>query len=155
MEIMAEVLSILGTLTKEIGKGKGMPFPTDNPSKIDLRPGKFVKMIFKKLVAWPGPSAEDLLKGLDNLTLEEARMARAEYLKITHGINDKAKVVQEKLEVVDQNVQTVDRKVEDIDEKAGGAKDKVIGVSGNASAVIEGEVHLLSQPAHYLTLALG
>lgn len=36
---------------------------------------------------------KDMLKRLDLLTQEEARMATAEVLKITKGINDKAKVL--------------------------------------------------------------
>jgi len=36
---------------------------------------------------------EDALKRLDRLIQEEARMATAEALKISHGINEKAKVL--------------------------------------------------------------
>jgi len=36
---------------------------------------------------------EDVLKRLDSLTQEEARMATAEVLKIANGINDKTNVL--------------------------------------------------------------
>ena len=36
---------------------------------------------------------EDALKRLDKLTQEEARMATAQLLKVTHGVSDKVKLV--------------------------------------------------------------
>jgi hypothetical protein len=44
---------------------------------------------------------EDALKKLDRLTQEEARMAHAEVLRITHSIRDGVKVVDGKVERVD------------------------------------------------------
>jgi hypothetical protein len=38
---------------------------------------------------------EDSLKRLDTLTQEEARMATAEVLRVTHSVNDKVKLVLE------------------------------------------------------------
>jgi hypothetical protein len=40
------------------------------------------------------------LKGLDKLTQEEARMASAELLKITHGVDDRVKGVDERVQEV-------------------------------------------------------
>ena len=43
---------------------------------------------------------EDAVKRLDNLTQEEARMALAEVLRITHSIRDKVQCVDERVKVV-------------------------------------------------------
>ena len=43
---------------------------------------------------------EDALKKLDRLTQEEARMAHAEALRITHSIRNEVKVVDDKVQVV-------------------------------------------------------
>ena len=43
---------------------------------------------------------EGALKKLDRLTQEEARMAHVEALRITHGIRNEVKVVDDKVQVV-------------------------------------------------------
>ena len=43
---------------------------------------------------------EDALKMLDRLTQEEARMANAEVLRITHDIRDRVKIVDSSVEEV-------------------------------------------------------
>ena len=50
---------------------------------------------------------EDALKKLDRLTLEEARMANAEVLRIAHSIRDGVADVGEKVQCVDDKVQVV------------------------------------------------
>ena len=50
---------------------------------------------------------EDALKRLDKLTQEEARMATAEVLKITHTIDDGVKDVREQVLAVDNKVAEV------------------------------------------------
>ena len=50
---------------------------------------------------------EGALKKLDRLTQEEARMALAEVLKITHDVRDEVKVVDSKVDCVDERVQLV------------------------------------------------
>ena len=60
---------------------------------------------------------EDALKKLDRLTQEEARMANAEILRITHSIHDEVKTVDGKVERVDDKVDAVGDKVEGVDEK--------------------------------------
>ena len=55
---------------------------------------------------------EDALKKLDRLTQEEARIANAEVLRITHDIHDGAKIVDGKVEEVVDKVQCVDDKVQ-------------------------------------------
>ena len=55
---------------------------------------------------------EDALKKLDRLTQEEARMAHAETLRITHSIRNEVKVVDGKVGEVGDKVQCVDDKVQ-------------------------------------------
>jgi hypothetical protein len=67
---------------------------------------------------------EDALKKLDRLTQEEARMAHAEVLRITHGIRDEVKIV--------------DGKVEEVGDKVGDVGDKVQGVDDKVQVVVDG-----------------
>ena len=50
---------------------------------------------------------EDALKKLDKLTQEEARMATAEVLRVTHTINEGVRVVKEQVLAVDDKVAEV------------------------------------------------
>ena len=54
---------------------------------------------------------EDALKRLDTLTMEEARMAVAENLKVTNRVDSKVDKVDDKVEKVDDKVDKVDNKV--------------------------------------------
>ena len=60
---------------------------------------------------------EDALKKLDRLTQEEARMALAEMLSVTHNIRDEAKIVDDKVGRVENKVEGVDDKVQRVDDK--------------------------------------
>ncbi|KAI9430591.1 hypothetical protein H4582DRAFT_1439180 [Lactarius indigo] len=68
--IMVEVLSIFAIATKEIRQGRAKKF-------------------FKKLVG--RRDIEDALERLDKLTQEEARMATAELLRLTHSVDYEVK----------------------------------------------------------------
>src|ERR1700761_525379 len=87
VQIMVEVLSILGIVTKEIGQGKlSTSFRCDDiyaNINHDVRAEKF----FKKLAGMK--DVEDALQRLDKLTQEEALMAVVEGLTITRGIDNK------------------------------------------------------------------
>ena len=50
---------------------------------------------------------ENSLKNLDRLTLEEARMANAEVLRLAHSIRDGVEIVDGKVEEVGDKVQVV------------------------------------------------
>ena len=67
---------------------------------------------------------ERSLKKLDLLTQEEARMALAEVMRITHDVRDEVKVVDGKVESVEDkvddmadNVENIDNKIQRVDEK--------------------------------------
>ena len=70
---------------------------------------------FRKLAGMA--DLEDALKKLDRLTQEEARIANAEVLRITHSIRDEVKIVDGKVEEVGDKVGDVGDKVECVDEK--------------------------------------
>ncbi|KAI9445647.1 hypothetical protein BJY52DRAFT_1228808 [Lactarius psammicola] len=117
VKIMTEVLLILGIVTKEIRQGK-------------------MKKYLKKLAG--RKDVEDALQRLDRLTQEEARMAAAEVLTISRGIDDKVKGVDEKLEGVNGKVKSVDVKIEGIDYKVQSVNSKVKGVDHKIGSVIQG-----------------
>jgi hypothetical protein len=81
---------------------------------------------------------EDALKKLDRLTQEEARMAHAEVLRITHSIRNEVKIV-------DGKVEGVGNKVEEVGDKVG---DKVQCVDDKVQVVIDGSRRLSSPLNH-------
>ena len=92
VEIMVEVISILGIVTKEIRQGRtSMPFLIDISPKLDLHAEKYLKKLLGR------KDVEDALQRLDKLTQEKARMAAAEALTITRGIDDKVLGVDHKI----------------------------------------------------------
>jgi archaellum component FlaC len=173
VKIMAEVLSILGIVTKEIGQGRtSMSFPLDVPSDIDRDAEAYLKKLIGR------KDVEEALQRLDQLTQEECRMAAAEALVITRSIDDKVMAVDDKVmdvgdkvrDVVDKikdmgdmvrdvdyKVKDVDEKVEDLDEKVQGVNikvetiddkvrtvdSKVQGVDHKVGSVIQGDIPAL------------
>ncbi|KAI9428498.1 hypothetical protein H4582DRAFT_688593 [Lactarius indigo] len=79
VKIMVEVLNIFAIATKEMKQGRA-------------------KKYLKKLVG--RNDMEDALKRLDQLTQEEARMAAAQILKLTHSIEYTTKNVDGKMDAV-------------------------------------------------------
>jgi hypothetical protein len=69
---------------------------------LDLR--HFLEKLLKKLLG--RNDVEDALKRLDKLTQEEARMATAEVLKITRGIDGNMNVMDTNLKVLIDGAQT-------------------------------------------------
>jgi Zn-dependent alcohol dehydrogenase len=73
VQIMVEVISILGIVTKEIKQGRfSMPFLVDISPKLTFHAEKYVKKLFGI------HRVEDAFQRLDKLTQEEARMAEVE-----------------------------------------------------------------------------
>ncbi|KAH8984876.1 hypothetical protein EDB86DRAFT_2810544 [Lactarius hatsudake] len=113
VKIMAEVISILGIVTKEIRQGR-------------------TKKYLKKLIG--RNDVEDALQRLDRLTQEEARMAAVETLTITHGIGDKVDGVDERVQSVDTRVKGIDNKVDSVSQDVkenGVAIQQVVNQVGN------------------------
>ena len=68
---------------------------------------------------------EDALKKLDTLTMEEARMANAETLKVTNRVDVKVDKVDDKVDKVDDTVNRVDDTVNRVDDTVNRMDDKV------------------------------
>ncbi|KAN0139487.1 hypothetical protein V8E53_002988 [Lactarius tabidus] len=113
-QILVEVLKIFGIATKELKRGSAKKF-------------------LRKLAGMA--ALEDALKKLDRLTQEEARMAHAEVLRITHSIRDEVKVVDGKVERVDDKVDGVGDKVEEVGDKVEDIGDKVEDVGDKVEDV--------------------
>jgi hypothetical protein len=138
-QILVEVLKIFGIATKELKRGSA--------SEIPIRCGwAFTKSPAEKFLRKLAGMAdlEDSLENLDRLTQEEARMAHAEVLRITHSIRDEVKVVDGKVEKVDDKVDGVGDKVEDVGDKVEGVGDKVQYVDNKVQVVIDGAHNLSS-----------
>jgi hypothetical protein len=65
----------------------------------------FLEKFLKKLLG--RNDVEDALKRLDKLTQEEAKMATAEVLKITRGMDSNMKVMDTNLKVLIDGVQSI------------------------------------------------
>ena len=73
---------------------------------------------FKKLAG--NTDIEDSVEKLDKLTQEEARMASAELLKVTHGVDGKVEGIHGDMQDVQDGVKDVGKKVQDVDGKVQG-----------------------------------
>ncbi|KAH9007378.1 hypothetical protein EDB83DRAFT_2323812 [Lactarius deliciosus] len=111
-EIMVEVLTIFGIATKELRRGSA-----------------------RKLAGKAG--LEDAIKKLNRLTQEEARMALAEVLKITHIVRDDLRVVDGKVESIDDKVEDMGGKVNDMGDKVDNVGDKVEDIGDRVRCVDE------------------
>jgi hypothetical protein len=94
----------------------------------------YLEKYIKKLTG--NSDIEDSLQRLDKLTQEEAKMASAELLRITHS-------VEEKMIGVDNRVQGVDDKIQGIDDEMKGVGDKVQSVDGKLDDINRSSSHLL------------
>jgi Na+/phosphate symporter len=90
VKIMIEILSILAIATKEIRQGRSSEY-TALQYIICSRLTFFLEKFVKKLLGQN--DIEEALKRLDTLTMEEARMAIAETLNVTHKIDDRVAVL--------------------------------------------------------------
>jgi methyl-accepting chemotaxis protein len=78
---------------------------------------------------------EDALKRLDTLTTEEARMAIAETLNVTHRVDDKVDKVDDKVDKVDDKVDKVDDAVNRVDNTVNRVDNKVDNVDDKIDKV--------------------
>ena len=134
IEIMVEVLAILAIATKEVKRGRFSEF-----SQIDYHP-RVTRCLDKYLKKLTGTTdIEDSLSRLDKLTQEEARMASAELLKMTHCVDDRVKSVEGKVQEVRSDVHDVGNKVEgmvqDVDDKVQGIDSNIKHISSGVQGV--------------------
>jgi len=93
---------------------------------------------------------ENALKGLDKLTQEEARMATAQNLKVTHAVDKSVKEVMDTVVTIDDGVArvdgrvaTVNNRVVSVDNTVKGVDDKVEIVDSKVTEVIAGVYSIL------------
>ena len=142
VKIMAEVISILGIVTKEIRQSRtSMTFLIDITRKVDLCAGKFLKKLAGR------KEVEDAFERLDKLTPEEALMAAAETMTVTRDIDDTVKDVDKRLEGVGSNVQDVNERVKDVDKWVKNADERVKRVDGRVGSIIQGPLSF--PPLHW------
>jgi hypothetical protein len=130
-QILVEVLKIFGIATKELKRGSASKFRRIGYVWVytELRTEKFLRKLAGLI------DLENALKKLDRLTQEEARMAHAEVLRITHSIRDEVKIVDGKVEGVDDKVDGVGGKVEEVGSKVEDVGDKVEGVGDKVEGI--------------------
>jgi hypothetical protein len=87
----------------------------------------------KKLVG--RTEIEDALKRLDKLTQEEARMAAAQNLKVTHAIDERVKGVADTVVAIDNRVAGVDDRVAGVGDQVAGVGDQVASVGDQVAGV--------------------
>ena len=78
---------------------------------------------------------EDSLKRLDKLTNEEARMAMAQVLRVTHTIEERVRGVADTLLGVDDRGARIEDGVTNVDERVAGVDDRVAGVDDRVAGV--------------------
>jgi archaellum component FlaC len=78
---------------------------------------------------------EDGLKRLDKLTQEEARMAAAQNLKVTHMVAETVVAIDNRVDDVDGRVAGVSDQVAGVDDRVANVSDQVAGVEGQVANV--------------------
>lgn len=109
VQIMVEVLSILGIAMKEIKQSRMSEQFTSAMSPLTQQR---LEKYGKKLVG--RTDLEDALKRLDKVTQEEARMAAVEVLRATHIVDDRVRGISKQVFAVDERVASVDEKVAEV-----------------------------------------
>ena len=92
---------------------------------------RYLEKYLKKLTG--NTEIEDSLSKLDKLTQEEARMASAELLKVTHGVDGKVMGVDDRVKDVQGDVQDVRSDVQDISSEVRGVDNKLDQVNRSLS----------------------
>ncbi len=141
VEIMVEVLTILAAATKETTRGRFSELISCIfPSVPDSYSEKYLMKLTGKR------DIEDSLDRLDKLTEQEARMAAAELLKMTHstdgkvmGVDDRVRGVEGQIQDVHGDVREVGSKVQTVEECVQGVRSNVHDVGSKVQGV-EGTV---------------
>ena len=129
-DIMVEVPRVFEIATKELRRGTTSGFWIGYLwAFTEARVEKFLR----KLAGMA--DLESALKKLDRLTQEEARMALAEVLRITHSVRDEVKEIDGKLEGVRDDVEDVGERVADLGEEVADLGDKMEHVGGKVGDI--------------------
>ena len=95
-----------------------------------------VEKYLKKLIG--RTEIEDALKRLDKLTQEEARMAAAASLKVTHAVDKRVEGVADTVTAIDNRVAGVDDRVASVNDRVVTVDDRVKVVDNKVMEVIAG-----------------
>ena len=106
VKIIVEVLDILATATKEMKRSRASEFSL----QLTLLGAHMSSEKFLKKIAGV-TNLEDGMKRLDRLTNEEARMASAVVLKVTHDVDEKVTGIGNDVRAIDKKVHNVDETV--------------------------------------------
>jgi methyl-accepting chemotaxis protein len=88
---------------------------------------------------------EGAMQKLDELTQEEVRIASAELMKITHGMNGNVLRVDDNVKGVHDRVQGISDDVQDVGKKVQDVEDKVQGIDSNLDQLSRSSLpHLLT-----------
>ena len=123
VKVMVEVLNILAIATKEINQhrasesilGDRLTISTDCSSET------FLKTLAGRT------DIEDAFQRLEEVTLEEARMAAAEALKAIHGVGTK---VGDTLKAMEDRMRGMEGMLQDVGDRLKGVDDRVRDISG-------------------------
>ena len=105
VQIMVEVLSILGIATKEMKQGRLSEYLLYSIQYDNCLTKDCSEKYAKKLIG--RTKMEDALKRLDKLTQKEARMASVQNLKITHIVDENVRGVVDTVVAIDSNLTQV------------------------------------------------
>ena len=120
----------MGLRRKKLSKEERVSSSFANTSTLtEGRPEKYMKKLLGTT------NIEDSLKRLDKLTQEEARMATAQVLKVTHTIDEGVRGVADKVVGVDDRVASVDKRVAGVDRRVEVVDNRVAGVDNKLEAV--------------------
>ena len=97
---------------------------------------RFTEKYLKKLIG--KTEIEDALKRLDKLTQEEARMAAAANLKVTHAVDKRVERVADTVEAIDNRMAGVDDRVAGVNDRVVTVDDRVKVVDNKVMEVIAG-----------------
>ena len=125
IQIIVEVLSILGIATKEIKQSRLSKYSLYKYIRVDGTIGLSEKF-GKKLIG--STDMEDALKKLDKLTQEEAWMGIAQNLKATHTVGESVRRVADEVVAIDDRVAGVDERVANVDDRVRVVDNRVIEV---------------------------
>jgi hypothetical protein len=134
VQIMVEVLSILGIATKEMKQGRLSEYllkQYDNCLTKDCS-GKYAKKLLGNT------KMEDALKRLDKLTQEEARMASAQNLEMTHTVDWRVRGVVDTVVAIEDRVAIVNDEVANVNDRVATVDERVKTVDNNLMQVIAG-----------------
>jgi archaellum component FlaC len=132
VQIMVEVLSILGIAMKEIKQGWLSEYFSTNVPPLTKQ---FLEKYGKRLIG--KTDMEDALKKLDKLTQEEVGMAVAQNLRATHVVDERVREVATTVVAIDERVAGVDYRVSGIDDRVSGVDDRVARVDDRVAGVAD------------------